>query len=239
MKSCTKAFLIAAGIGLFTLSVQALASVDEGEAIFNKRCHTCHKLPDPNHPPKEGWVKRLDRMAPMAGLKKEQKQNVLDYLLYHSKNVEKEAVLAEDRAFFESKCSYCHALDRVFLIPFSEESRRHVVERMQNRAGEDWISDDDAERILSYLSKLTPKVQEPERLDGKNGHEIMKARCTACHSLERIFLELDEYQGEADLWPHIVNRMRSKAPQWISQSEAQSIIDYLNTLEPQKKQDAQ
>ena len=120
-------------------------------------------------------------------------------------------------------------------MPFNEESRRHVVERMQNRAGLDWLSDTDAERILSYLAKATPEIQAPERLDGRSGQEILSARCTACHSLERIFLELDEHPGDSDLWTHIVGRMRSKAPQWISEGEAESIIEFLQTLEPQNK----
>jgi len=230
-----KIFCLFTGIAFFLLSIPAYADLQEGEALFTKRCGTCHKLPDPNDPPKEGWNKRLDSMAPMAGLKKEQKKDVLEYLVYHSKDMATDAALAEDRAFFETKCSYCHGLDRVFLIPFDEESRRHVIERMQNRAGSDWLSDADAERILSYLASATPQVQSPERLDGKNGKDILKARCTACHTLERIFVELDEYAGDADLWPHIVGRMRGKAPQWISEAEAESIIGYLQTLEPQKK----
>ena len=223
------------GIAFFLLSVPAYSALDEGEALFTKRCGTCHKLPDPNHSPKEGWAKRLDMMAPMAGLKKEQKKDVLEYLVYHSRDMEQETALAEDRAFFETKCSYCHGLDRVFLIPFNEQSRRHMIERMQNRAGSDWLSDADAERILSYLATATPQVQPPERLDGNNGKDILKARCTACHTLERIFVELDEYPADADLWPHIVGRMRGKAPQWISEAEAKSIIEYLQTLEPQNK----
>lgn len=235
MRSAMKELCLAVGIAMYLLAAPALSGVEEGEAVFSKRCQTCHKLPDPNKPPKDGWAKRLDQMAPMAGLKKEQKQSVLEFLLYHSKDKEKDAALAEDRAFFENKCSYCHALDRVFLMPLSEENRRHVVERMQNRAGPDWLSDADAERILAYLAKITPKMQEPERLDGKDGHEIMKARCTACHSLERIFLELDENADDPELWTHVVSRMRSKAPQWISETEAQSVIEYLKTLEPQGK----
>ena len=224
------------GIAFFLLSVPAYSALEEGEALFAKRCGTCHKLPDPNHPPKEGWARRLDMMAPMAGLKKEQKQDVLEYLVYHSKNVEKEAALAEDRTFFETKCSYCHSVDRVFLMPFNDENRRHVVERMQNRAGSDWISDADAERILSYLATATVEVQAPERLNGRSGQEILRARCTACHTLERIFLELDEHPSDSELWTHIVSRMRGKAPQWISEAEAKSIIEYLQTLEPQNKQ---
>ncbi len=223
------------GIAFFLLSVPAYSALDEGEALFTKRCGTCHKLPDPNRSPKEGWAKRLDMMAPMAGLKKEQKKDVLEYLVYHSRDMEQETALAEDRAFFETKCSYCHSVDRVFLVPFSDENRRHVVERMQNRAGSDWISDADAERILSYLAKATVGVPAPERLSGRSGQEILRARCTVCHTLERIFLELDEHPSDSELWTHIVSRMRGKAPQWISEYEAQSIIDYLQTLEPQNK----
>ncbi|MCH7510184.1 MAG: hypothetical protein IIB68_10170 [Proteobacteria bacterium] len=230
-----KTLCLITAIAIYSLSLPVYSAVEDGEAIFNKRCHACHKLPDPNHPPKEGWPKRLDMMAPMAGLKKEQKKEVLEYLLSHSKDVGKKAMLADDRAFFEAKCSYCHGLERVFLIPFNEESRRHVVKRMQNRAGPDWISDADAERILSYLATATPQAQPTVHLDSNNGRDILKTRCTACHTLERIFVALDEYPGNADLWPHIVSRMRSKAPQWISEYEAQSIIDYLQTLVPQNK----
>ena len=70
MKKSMKSLYLFIGIAFCLLSFPAHSGLDEGEAIFSKRCSTCHKLPDPNHPPKEGWAKRLDMMAPMAGLKR-------------------------------------------------------------------------------------------------------------------------------------------------------------------------
>lgn len=216
---------------------QAWAATN-GAKIFEKRCSQCHDLPNPDKPPPEGWVKRLDLMAPMAGLSKEEKAEVLSYLLSHSKTAEQALSVAQERKVFEQKCSLCHSTARIFAEKLTPESRRHIVLRMKERAP-DWISPKDAEVILDFLRKAKkpvvamPKVG-PKRVEtaGLPPQEVFRTRCSACHTLERVYLKLEEAGPKADVWAHIVSRMRKKNPEWISKQEAEKILGYLQSLRP-------
>ena len=209
-----------------------------GSKIFEKRCSQCHDLPNPKKPPPEGWVKRLDLMAPMAGLSKKEKAEVLSYLLSHSKTAEQALSVAQERKIFEKKCSLCHSTVRIFTEKLTPESRRHIVLRMKERAP-DWISPKDAEAILDFLQKAKkpvvamPKLgPKPVKTAGLPPQEVFRARCSACHTLERVYLKLEEAGPNADVWTHIVSRMRKKNPEWISKRDAEKILTYLQSLRP-------
>ncbi len=62
--------------------------------------------------------------------------------------------------------------------------------------------------------------------------QIFAVRCFACHSLERIFANLDEGTDPAAFWSHTVSRMRGKSPQWMSEPEAREILTYLQSVVP-------
>jgi len=231
------AIAVFAALLLATSGAWARKPVD-GKSIFEKRCSACHKLPEPDKPPPAGWVKQLDLMAPNARLKKDQKEAVLAYLLSHTRQATQDASLDEDRKLFEEKCSKCHTLDRIFLEPLNNESRRHVIARMQARSGTDWLSDADVKRILHYLDTSVTQAKNAKPLKRDTpAEDIFATRCSACHTLERIFNELDRAKDGANVgWSHIVSRMRGKAPQWISEDEAKEVLHYLqsNTPGPQK-----
>jgi mono/diheme cytochrome c family protein len=213
----------------------------DGAAVFEKNCATCHELPNPDKPPSEGWAKRLDLMAPMAGLDDAQKQEVLAYLQSHSKAATQTVVMAEDRKLFEQKCSLCHTPDRVLDKPLTADSRRHIVMRMQERAP-GWITPDDAEKILAYISQAPEKTGKPgktkfhqdESADKLEPRMLFHKRCSACHTLERVYLNVEK-GADAEAWNHIVQRMESKDPSWLSDEEAQKILTYLRTLKPVAK----
>ncbi|MCH7503906.1 MAG: c-type cytochrome [Proteobacteria bacterium] len=214
----------------------ARADAGDGQNLFEKRCTACHKLPDPDQPPSKGWVEQLDLMAPLARLKKDQKQSVLDYLMSHSQQASMTAALDEDRIVFETKCSRCHTVDRVLLSPLRGESLRHVVNRMQSRSGTDWLSDRDVERVLSYLGTISHDTKSTAATnDGTAPAEIFAVRCSGCHTLERVFLNLSKAENVEDFWSHTVSRMRGKAPQWMSEADAAEILDYLRSLSPVPK----
>ncbi|MFQ6006645.1 MAG: hypothetical protein ACE5OQ_14220 [Woeseia sp.] len=209
------------------------AAAPDGESLFEKRCSACHKLPDPGQPPPMGWAQQLELMVPLARLKENQKQAVLDYLISHSQQAAMAAALDEDRLLFEEKCSRCHTVNRVLLSPLHGDSLRHVINRMQGRSGTDWLSDQDVERVLVYLDTAPREVVPSAPVSGDStAAEIFVARCSACHSLERIFLKLDEDPKEPAFWSHTVSRMRGKAPQWVSESEAGQILEYLRSSSP-------
>ena len=214
--------------GVIVANSTAWVAAADGQSLFEKRCSACHKLPDPSQPPPEGWAERLELMAPLARLKKDQKQSVLDYLLSHSQQAAMAAALDEDRKLFEDKCSRCHTLDRVLLSPLRGESLRHVVNRMQSRSGTDWLSDQDVERVLTYLDTAPREATRPDPLGGDaSPAEIFDVRCSVCHTLERIFQKLGDDAEGPTAWSHTVSRMREKAPQWMTETEAGQILEYL------------
>jgi hypothetical protein len=53
--------------------------------------------------------------------------------------------------------------------------------------------------------------------------EFIEVKCTMCHFTDRIYKE-KRYPME---WISIVNRMKAKNPTWISQEDADKILDYL------------
>lgn len=209
----------------------AVVADSPGKQIFEQRCSRCHDLPDPETPPPEGWPKRLDLMAKLAKLNVDEKANVLDFLQSHTQKAVKTVSLAEERRLFEEKCSLCHTLERVFLIPLNEASRRHIVLRMQKRAP-DWISEQEAELILDYISKASPS--EHPKKPAQDAAAMFRERCTACHTLERVYLKLEAQKAPA--WLHIVERMQQKAPQWLTDQEARQIVQYLQALKPVPKE---
>ncbi len=209
------------------------AGITEGEATFNRKCNSCHKLPDPSDPPDVGWTRKLKKMAIFAGLKSKQKADVLAFLQSHSKSVTQTASLAQDRALFEQKCSRCHTPERVFLAMPDTNTLRHIVERMRSFQSA-WISEVDAERIVNYIASAVASKQT-ELVDviltaPESPTDVFVQRCTGCHTLERIFLKLEK-EGKVD-WNHVVARMEQKAPEWIDSEEAELILAFLETLTP-------
>lgn len=210
----------------------------DGKSLFEKRCIACHALPNLDEPPPEGWEQRLEAMAPLARLKTDQKEDVLQYILAHTQQSTRSAAFLEDKLLFEEKCSGCHTLDRIFLEPLTAESRRHVILNMQERSGTGWLSDEDVERILVYLdaavaeasAKYFAEAVTPLTADA-TAEKIFRTRCSACHSLERVYAMLGENEGGQNLaFTHTVSRMRDKAPQWMTESEAVKIIEYLGSF---------
>lgn len=224
-------FRVAGCLGLVLIVPAAWPASVDGQALFEKRCAACHSLPDIDNPPPEGWEQRLAQMAPLAKLKGRQKDAVLAYLSSHVELAAKTASLEEDKAFFEMKCSRCHSLARIFLEPLTDESRRHVVSRMQAKSGTGWLSDTDVERVLDYLSGARFDVPTPPVIAaGASADDIFMARCQACHTLERVSVRLGPGRSSAMDWSHVVSRMRAKAPQWMTDAEATQIIDYLQAF---------
>ena len=66
-----------------------------------------------------------------------------------------------------------------------------------------------------------------------SAREIFEVRCTGCHTLERIFTKSVDSQDRDLAWDHVVGRMRGKAPQWMTDIESQTILEYLRgTMSP-------
>ena len=219
--------------GLLIVFSTAWSAEPTGQDLFEKRCVACHKLPDPAQPPAVGWETQLEAMGALARLKKGQKEEILAYLLSHTRDAAMDASLDEDRILFEQKCSRCHSLDRIFLEPLQGEDLQHVVSRMQSKSGTDWISNEEVERVLAYLNSAPREATAAaELVRNATPEQIFAVRCSGCHSLERIFSKLGESADTTDFWSHTVSRMRGKAPQWMSESEAEQLLEYLQSIVP-------
>lgn len=57
----------------------------------------------------------------------------------------------EGKALFEQKCSVCHGLDRATARAESREKWESIIRNMQSKKA-DWISNEDAGKILDFLS---------------------------------------------------------------------------------------
>jgi mono/diheme cytochrome c family protein len=139
--------------------------------------------------------------------------------------------MAGDRNLFEEKCSLCHSADRAFIRQLSPDELRTTLERMRTRAP-DWISESQLQTIITFLERGAPGVHKPEhKIVSADASDVFRVRCSACHTLERIYLYLETHRADSQ-WPALVERMRLKAPEWISQPEAKLITDYLSAQKP-------
>lgn len=135
-----------------------------GELLFLKRCAICHELPKPEDITEEGWIEKMDMMAPLARLKKNQKQDVLQYLVSHSKSQVIASLQQKDQLLMEQKCSHCHTLDRVFEKmngATQPDLFAHIVKQMQEKSPQ-WLSNEEASLISNYLDTLMKNGKLPE-----------------------------------------------------------------------------
>jgi mono/diheme cytochrome c family protein len=216
------------------LSLLACVSVRSEGAItpleLDRPCSECHRVRTPLTG--EDWLARLRELGPLDKLTLEQQQEVLGLLHHHGSELTQIVQSEADRALFLEKCSLCHSADRAFIRELTPEQRRATLARMQARAP-DWLSDAQIQTIVAFLERGAPGVQKPEhRLVDAVPVDVFRVRCGACHTLERAYLYLEAHGSDAD-WPQLVARMRSKAPEWISSSEAALIVDYLKAQKPQ------
>lgn len=58
---------------------------------------------------------------------------------------------AEGKTLFEKKCGVCHGFDRATARKESKEKWMEVVKSMQGKKA-DWISDEEAVKIVEYLA---------------------------------------------------------------------------------------
>ncbi|MEE8429518.1 MAG: photosystem P840 reaction-center cytochrome c-551 [Gammaproteobacteria bacterium] len=206
-----------------------------GEQLLEKRCTLCHDKPEPGKFTQDEWVRQIKDMAPNAGLNKAEIETVLQFVTSHAKQASTVVSMAKERRLFEGKCSQCHTTNRVFLESLTPKSRRHIVLRMQGRA-QGWISPQEAGQILDFLNKGAPGAKKPPKRRSVNGgaEQVFQERCTACHTMERVFskMQLNDGKNSVGNWTHIVNRMQQKAPDWITKKEAEQILRYLQTLNP-------
>lgn len=66
------------------------------------------------------------------------------------------SAVEEGKILFEQKCSVCHGLDRSTALAETREKWASIIQEMQGKKA-DWISDENAGKILEYLSSAHGK----------------------------------------------------------------------------------
>ncbi len=147
--------------------------------------------------------------------------------------------VSEEQRFFQEKCGSCHPSERIFLVDLTPDQRRHVVLRMRERleAGSRWLSDEDIERVLNYVDATagTEQAVKPERLE--DGKALFRERCKGCHELDRVYQQVKVERENPYAWMHVVTRMQAKNQEWISEDEANLIVEYLQSRTVPKPRD--
>ncbi|MEK6813987.1 MAG: hypothetical protein AABY65_04575 [Nitrospirota bacterium] len=201
---------------------------EAGEKLYKERCSMCHALPKPGEKTEKEWPKIMEQMAATAQLGAKEKKSILQYLIEHARHEAVEARMAAEKKLFETKCALCHTIDRVYVEKLTPDDMEHIVQRMRKRSP-DWISVEEAQKILEYM-KVDPHERRVRKEVKGGPADLLRERCSACHELERVFLETEK-PGTKD-WMHIVKEMQEKAPDWMTKEEADQIVDYLKTIKP-------
>jgi len=218
--------------------LNAWAAQGNGGAV-QARCAACHDLDDPAAITGQAWEKRLGQMRRYDALGAPEREELLGFIREHTHKAETMVAMAKERRLFEEKCGFCHASARIFMVPTTAADRRHIMVRMREHweGGEKWISADEADRILAYVEQAIAAKSKPTHVEiAGSDKEIFRTRCVGCHSMDRIYEKIAGTDGNSEAWMHIVERMRAKEPEWISEEEARKIVDYISNKSGKMKQ---
>ncbi|MDX1569773.1 MAG: cytochrome c [Xanthomonadales bacterium] len=225
-----KMYLCIAG-GLLAVLLPILTTAQEA-GPFERRCGQCHQLSDPNVQVPQAWLERLGGQGTLDQLSAEEQRQLLSFFQHHGQETSAIVAMARDRRLFEEKCSLCHNPNRVFIQTLTDDQLAAIIERMRARAP-DWISREEARTIYDFLEAGAPGESRILRQEFPNDNKgLYRNRCSACHTLERVYLMLERDRERAQ-WALTVKRMQARAPEWITDEEADRITAYLETLEPQ------
>ncbi len=124
---------------------------------------------------------------------------------------------------YESKCSKCHSLDRIFTDPKTEGEWRNCITRMIQKSPL-WITPEEGEQIVAEILGTRKDVGSfPMKKKYEEARLLFIDRCTMCHSVNRILLT-DKTEEE---WKETVTRMRDNAPDLFLDEDLPVIIEFL------------
>ena len=134
-----------------------------------------------------------------------------------------------EEQLFERACGQCHPSSRIFLVELDPAKRRHVVEHMRGRweGGAYALPEADVERLLAYIDSRARAGDAAQPSAATDARTLFRERCAGCHELDRIYARAREERSRPAAWLHVVTRMRAKSPGWISDEEAERIVEYL------------
>lgn len=230
MKHYMSSLRVAVAVCATVTALGAWAAPDGGTTVA-ARCASCHNLDDPAALAGKAWELRLGQMRRYDALGDRERTELLAFVREHTHKAESMVAMARDQRLFEDKCGFCHASARIFMVPTTAEDRRHIMLRMREHweGGEKWISPEEADRIFAYVEQAIAAGTKPAHAEmAGGGKDIFRARCVGCHNMDRIYEKIAGANGNSEVWMHIVERMRAKEPDWISEDEARKIVEYIS-----------
>jgi cytochrome c5 len=131
----------------------------------------------------------------------------------------------EGRDLVAVACSQCHALAPLTAMREGQAGWRRHVHNMVLRGAQ--LRPSEAETVINYLTANfgpIPQGLGNVTLPEGPGKDLIEARCSACHDLERVALIK---RSKRD-WPAIVTNMVARGAA-VAPDEVQAIVAYLAT----------
>lgn len=123
-------------------------------------------------------------------------------------------------------CSQCHTLNTILVGREGATGWKRHVYNMVLRGAQ--LSPREADTVIQYLTANfgpgtpQPAAAKPVTLPGGAGKELVEARCSTCHDLERVTIVKRQKRD----WPFIVGNMVTRGA-IATPEEAQQIAAYL------------
>jgi cytochrome c5 len=134
----------------------------------------------------------------------------------------------EGRDLLATACSQCHPLNVIRSMREGAEGWKRHVYNMVTRGAQ--LNAREADLVVAYLAANFGPTTAPAAsavqvaLPGGPGKELVEARCTACHDLERVA----SVKRQKSEWPTLVANMVGRGAV-ATTDEAQAITSYLTT----------
>jgi cytochrome c5 len=131
----------------------------------------------------------------------------------------------EGRDLLATACSQCHPLNVIRSMREGAEGWKRHVYNMVTRGAQ--LNAREADMVIAYLAAnfgpATPAVSAtPVALPSGPGKDLVEARCTVCHDLERVA----SAKRQKSEWPALVANMVGRGAV-ATPDEAQAISAYL------------
>jgi cytochrome c2 len=223
------------GLGSGHLNLPVDRSKSGNQVLFETKCSKCHPLSRPlsKRMTQGEWDNITIRMRSKLPIwiSEEERKSIVYYLV-KTHGDKPPAEISANRALFEDKCSLCHSIDRPLFALKSLEKWPKIVEQMRNKSLE-WITEEEAQTITNYLVENIKARKSGLHVRNEISDEqaLFEVKCSRCHVLDRP-LKVEDFDTED--WAGTVYRMRSKVPDWISEEEANTIINYLIKIQSGK-----
>jgi cytochrome c5 len=131
----------------------------------------------------------------------------------------------EGRDLMATACSQCHPLNVIRSMREGAEGWKRHVYNMVTRGAQ--LNAREADMVVAYLAAnfgpTTPAASAVQvALPGGPGKDLVEARCTVCHDLERVA----SARRQKSEWPALVANMVGRGAV-ATPDEAQAITSYL------------